>query len=145
MIGTKPKNDSAAEGRPSSSGLMMHALNNQMFAPVGAPKRSVVNVRRDSQAHFSFETDNLHLSQYWALMWDELCENLAQQTILRRQKEPRANRTRGSRDVHNGIVDPKICSRVESCTVVERALGVGLACHTERRGANAGARCAGAQ
>jgi hypothetical protein len=34
MIGTKPKNDEAAEGRQSSSGLTTDAIDNQMFAPL---------------------------------------------------------------------------------------------------------------
>jgi hypothetical protein len=37
MIGTKPKNDKAAVGRPSSTGLTIYALDNQMFAPLSAP------------------------------------------------------------------------------------------------------------
>jgi hypothetical protein len=34
MIGGKAKNDEAAEGWPSSSGLPTYALGNQMFAPL---------------------------------------------------------------------------------------------------------------
>jgi hypothetical protein len=37
MIGTKPKNDEAAERRQSSSGLTTYAIVNQIFAPMFAP------------------------------------------------------------------------------------------------------------
>ena len=61
----------------------------------------------------------------------------AQQTQFRHLKGgAEGHRTHERSRCRQRNVDPRICSRVKSCTVVERALGVGRACHTERRGAS---------